>query len=165
MINIVIGGSHSGKTTFVKTKFLAWQPWEEEKIDGVPVTLSGNRQVCVVGHYLKPTRTQGVDQMGRDYEKIRWKVLHFLTFQVSCFRTIALEGNALMSPVFMDAVRAAWPRQTKLWLMNPPVDVIQKRLKSTGVQYGRSIIAMSYRRAFKIFQTYREVFEHEIITQ
>lgn len=169
MIHVVIGGSHSGKTTFVKQKFFSafgpMQPYEN-KMWEVPVTINplyGNTAIAI-GHYLRPLRTCGVDQMGREYETVRWKVLRFLSLHgPDQFHHIAMEGNALMTRDFMDALKNCWLKDVKLWLMNPPGLEVQRRLEVTKVNYGTSIIALSYRRAFKIWADYKEVFAHEVV--
>ncbi len=163
MINIVIGGSHSGKTTFVRKTWLNDPDgFKETKLAGVSVSIGD--YACAIGHYGKPTRTCGVDQMGRDYDDVRWRVLEFLgQYGQDQFQQIAMEGNALMTRDFMDSLKKLWKKEVKLWLMNPSGVEVQRRLKETGVNYGSSIISLSYRRAYKVWSDYKEVFANAVV--
>ncbi len=49
------------------------------------------------------------------------------------------------------------------YLVTATAKQIQERVKKHQINYGKSIIALSYRRAFKVFHFYKGVFAHEII--
>lgn len=161
MIHLVIGGTYSGKSTFVKKQFLP-RGGAQCIFRGVPITSHG--PLCAIGHYNEEIRTMGVDQMGRDYKRVREKIKIFLDGVYNhCYFHVAMEGNALMDRPFMENLRHAG-YDVKLWLMNPSAKEIEKRLKENKCKYGRSIIAMTYKRAWSVWNEYGKVFIHEVVS-
>lgn len=162
MIHIVMGGSFSGKTTFVKNTWLdKGDGFVHDELMGVPLSVVDYG--CAIGHYDKPIRTRGVDQMGRNYSSVRWTLTKFLAQYQDDFGFVAMEGNALMDRDFMETLRKLYRNKVKIYLMNTKVEEIRRRTKEADVNYGDSIMGLSYKRAFKIYDEYKGVFAHEVV--
>lgn len=156
MINIIIGGSLSGKTTFVRKRLGG--KFKECKLEGVPISRAG--RVCAVGFYSKKIRTCGLDQMGRNYPQIWGRLFDFICVHYHNFDTIYIEGNAAADKKFIDGLEGF---KIKITLLDPHWKVVADRCKALNIKYGKSILMLSYRRAFKIYEGYKGVHDHEII--
>lgn len=160
MIHLVIGGCCAGKTTFVKKHFLgSASGFREDRIGGVPLSISPF--YCAVGHYDKPTRTLGVDQMGWNTKQVQGKLLDFMGSHAVLFSELVMEGNVITDVRFIDQIKTP----IKLWFINPPSNVVAHRLKALKIKYGPSIITLSYRRAFAVWERYRREVPCELITE
>lgn len=160
MIHIVIGGSLAGKTTFVRKRFLKGK-LALGRLDNIPVTLAP-KLTLAAGNYLATTRTCGVDQLGRNYSFIHEQLGHLVASYGLEYRHIVFEGNACADMEFMERMKNSG-HPVKLYLVTATAKQIQERAKAHNINYGQSIIAMSYRRAMKTFQAYKGVFEHEVV--
>lgn len=157
MIHIILGGSLSGKTTYVKNKYLSPVPGIK-KLEGIPVTV-GKQGELAVGWYNRDIRTVGVDQMGRDYKKIHERLMDLICVYAHT-HDIVMEGNAVADPRFLTGLKGFPVKLTLIW---PDAKTISMRYKKLGLNYGRSIVAMSYKRALKSYEQFKEVFPSEII--
>lgn len=165
MIHTVIGGSLSGKTTYVRERFVEPYPdRRKDRIGYVPLTICQPklepRPIGVIGHYDRAVRTCGVDQMGRLQSVIHDRILTFLGDHAHQFSDIVMEGNAITTRLFMERMKG-YP--VTLHLIYPNPGEVAERYKKLKINYGKAIIAMSYRRAFTVWNEYKEVWPHVLI--
>lgn len=157
MIHIVMGGALSGKTTYVRKKYLNGD-FEVNRIEGIPYSQRGN--TFVIGDYSKETRTCGVDQLGRSGQVAHTKVLAFLeNFGKNRRYTAVAEGTILHRDVFFEQLIG---QPVKLIYLHPSIAVIAQRAKELNIKW-LDILTMSHKVAAKMFLKWKKEFDYEII--
>jgi hypothetical protein len=156
MITVVIGGSGSGKTTFVKSKFL--DPQFLITTDIVAVTLVKKTRTAFIGKYGIGIRTEGTDTLSytamprikRQVEKLDrdgWNVV--------------LEGDRINNRKFFE-----WLLMKKfdcqLILMTAPLDVCLMRLRLAGSHITKPFATATATKARHMFLTFGSQMKGEV---
>jgi hypothetical protein len=162
MIHLVIGGTLSGKTTFVKNHFLSPMDNCQTVKTTTKIPLTYNNGTIAIGDYLKDIRTCGLDQMGRRYEDIADRLLAYIKSSYWQGCDLVMEGNALCNNRLLHGIALAG-HPVKLWLITASAKQIEERYKAHKLKYGRAIVLLSYQRAFKTWSRWKGEFEHEMV--
>lgn len=154
MIYIVIGQSGSGKTTFVKTKFLNGRIKIIEDI--IPYTLCENG-IIAFGRYGIGKRTEGTDTLSYSAKE---KIKQLLKKLKS--RDIVIEGDRINNKEIFEFVSALGVG-VKLYLVTCSLKTSMKRLKAAGSTISPPFVKTTRTKSRRMFLEYRQRFDGEII--
>lgn len=153
MFYIVIGQSGSGKTTFVKERFLT-EPTEIYD-DIVPLTRSGD--FIALGKYGIDKRTEGTDTLPYNAAPKIKQQLKRLKGQ-----NVVLEGDRITNPGMMQHI-ASLGEPTKLILVKCKLATSMQRLRAAGSTITPAFVKATKSKARNVFLEYGSRFESEII--
>ena len=155
MIYIVIGQSGSGKTSFVKERFLTGELSVIEDI--VPYTTNG--KYCAIGKYGIGIRTEGTDTLPYNAgDKIRQQIrrLH------EARKDIVLEGDRINNRATFAEI-ALLKTPAKLYLVTCSLETSLLRLRTAGSTITPTFIKATKTRSRNNFLKWRKRFAGEVI--
>lgn len=155
MFYIVIGQSGSGKTSFVKKRFLTG-PLEVYK-DIVYCTRSG--KVVALGKYGIGIRTEGTDTLAynaKDGIKKQLKKLHSMNVDV------VLEGDRINNEEILNYI-AAIGAEAKLYLVTCSVKTSMERLRVAGSTITPTFVKATKTKSKRTFLEFAGRYNGEII--
>lgn len=155
MIYIVIGQSGSGKTTFVKNKFLNGETKIVE--DVVPYTICEN--TAALGRYWIGKRTEGTDTLSYNSQE---RIKELLPVLIKKEYDIVMEGDRINTADMFDYVKRLG-QPVKLYLVKCSLLTSMERLQEAGSTITISFVKATKTKALKNFSRYRGVFNGEII--
>ena len=155
MIFIIIGQSGSGKTTFVRKRFLTGELSIVEDI--VPYTTNG--EYCAIGKYGIGIRTEGTDTLSYDAgEKIRRQIqkLH------AEGKDIVIEGDRINNRATF-AMIAILKIPAKLYLVDCSLETSIVRLRASGSTITPAFVKATKTRSRNNFLKWRKRFDGEVV--
>lgn len=155
MIYIIIGQSGSGKTTFVKQKFL----FGETKIieDVIPYTVCGN--IAALGRYGIGKRTEGTDTLSYNSQE---RIKELLPILMKKGYDIVMEGDRINTPTMFEYIKSL-KTEVKLYLVKCSILTSMERLQASGSMITISFVKATKTKAKRNFLRYAETFDGEII--
>ena len=155
MIYIIIGQSGSGKTTFVKSRFLNG---ETRLVEGeIPYTVCGN--VAALGRYNIGKRTEGTDTLSYNSQE---KIKRLLPRLIKDGYDIIAEGDRINTPDMFDYIKGLG-QEVKLYLVKCSILTSIERLRAAGSNITITFVKATKTKARKNYQRYKELFDGEII--
>lgn len=155
MIYIIIGQSGSGKTTFVKQKFLSGDKRVVEDI--VPYTVCGN--VAALGRYGIEKRTEGTDTLSYNSQE---RIKELLPVLIKKGYDIVMEGDRINTPDMFEYVKSLG-QEVKLYLVKCSLLTSMERLQAAGSTITMTFVKATKTKAKRNFLRYAKVFDGEII--
>lgn len=155
MIYIIIGQSGSGKTTFVKQKFLCGETKIIEDI--IPYTVCG--KIAALGRYNIGKRTEGTDTLSYNSQERIKELLLALTKKGY---DIVMEGDRINTPDMLEYVKAMGT-DVKLYLVKCSLLTSMERLQKAGSTITLSFVKATKTKAKRNFLRYGKIFNGEII--
>lgn len=155
MVYIIIGQSGSGKTTFVKNRFLNGETRVIE--DEIPYTVCGN--VAALGRYNIGKRTEGTDTLSyNSQEKIKRLLLRLVKggYDVVC------EGDRINTPDMFEYIKGLG-QEVKLYLVKCSILTSVERLREAGSNITITFVKATKTKAKRNFRRYANLFRGEII--
>jgi len=153
VIYIVIGQSGSGKTTFVKERFITGDTVIINDI--VPCTVC--KDIILIGKYNVGLRTEGTDCLPYNYlGKIEQQI------EKLGKRTIVVEGDRINNSKFFEFLINKGI-EGKLYLLVCPVEVSIKRLRGAGSKITEKFVRTTRTKSINNFIKYRYFFDGEEI--
>lgn len=155
MIYIIIGQSGSGKTTFVKNRFLDGETSVVE--DEIPYTVCGN--IAALGRYNIGKRTEGTDTLSYNSQE---KIKRLLPRLIKGGYDIVVEGDRINTPDMFEYIKGL-EQEVKLYLVKCSVLTSIERLRAAGSNITITFVKATKTKARKNFQRYAKLFNGEII--
>ncbi len=155
MVYIIIGQSGSGKTTFVRQKFLSGETRIVE--DVIPYTVCGN--TAALGRYGIGKRTEGTDTLSYNSQE---RIKELLPVLIKKGYDVVMEGDRINSPAMFDYV-SKLGTEVKLYLVKCSVLTSMERLQAAGSTITMSFVKATKTKAKRNFLRYAKVFDGEII--
>ena len=155
MIYIVIGQSGSGKTTFVKHKFLSGETKIVE--DVIPYTVCGN--TAALGRYGIGKRTEGTDTLSYNSQE---RIKELLLVLLKKGYDIVMEGDRINTPDMFEYVRKLGV-ETKLYLVKCSILTSMERLQAAGSTITLTFVKATKTKAKRNFLRYAKTFNGEVI--
>lgn len=154
MFYIVIGQSGSGKTTFVKTKFLT----DRVKIveDIIPYSVCDNG-IIALGCYGIGKRTEGTDTLSYNAKNKIKKQLKKLKGN-----DIVIEGDRINNKDIFEFI-ASLRVSVKLYLISCSLKTSMERLRTAGSTITLSFVKTTKTKSKRMFLEYSQRFNGEII--
>ncbi len=147
MINIIIGSSGSGKTTFVKKTFIT-ETCENFKEEEIKLCRSGKN--LLFGHYNIEKRTEGTDTMSYSIiEKIIKKLKELIG--ENKYGEIVLEGDRINNLKFFKSLEQ-FKEDIKVYLFDCSIDTSLKRLRKADSKIGLSFLKMTKTKSLNNFE-------------
>lgn len=154
MIYIVIGQSGSGKTTFVKQRWLAG---DSQIVEGhVPYTLCEGR--ALIGKYDVGLRTEGTDTLPYNaLPRILKQIDHLYPHM-----DIVLEGDRINNRrLFEHILRRGYA--AKLYLLRCPLTTSMKRLRAAGSKITPTFVKATRTKSERNFLRYAAAMNGEVV--
>ena len=154
MFYIVIGQSGSGKTTFVRERFLKGAEPEVYE-DIIPLTRAGN--YILLGKYGIDIRTEGPDTLPYNAApKIKEQLRRLKG------KNVVLEGDRITNSGMMQYI-AALGEPTKLYLVKCKLGTSMKRLRAAGSSITPQFVKATRSKSRNIFIEWGRRFSGEVI--
>lgn len=155
MIFIIIGQSGSGKTTFVRKRFLTGELSIVEDI--VPYTTNG--EYCAIGKYGIGIRTEGTDTLSYDAgEKIRRQIRKLQDEG----KNVVIEGDRINNRATFATI-ALMNAPTKLFLVDCSLETSLQRLRAAGSKITPTFVKATKTRSRNNFLKWRKRFDGEVV--
>jgi len=155
MIFIIIGQSGSGKTTFVRKRFLTGGLSIVEDI--VPYTTNG--EYCAIGKYGIGIRTEGTDTLSYDAgEKIRRQIRKLLDEG----KDVVIEGDRINNRATFATI-ALMNVPAKLFLVVCSLETSLQRLRAAGSKITPTFVKATKTRSRNNFLKWRKRFDGEVV--
>lgn len=155
MIFIIIGQSGSGKTTFVRKRFLTGELSIVEDI--VPYTTNG--EYCAIGKYGIGIRTEGTDTLSYDAgEKIRRQIRKLLDEG----KNVVIEGDRINNRATFATI-ALMNVPAKLFLVVCSLETSLQRLRAAGSKITPTFVKATKTRSRNNFLKWRKRFDGEVV--
>ena len=157
MINVVIGQSGAGKTTFCKKNFLS-APCE--LINDYPVACTKSGNVYALGKYGIGIRTEGTDTLS--YSALP-KIIQTINALISDgHNDILLEGDRINNDkMFMFLATVKVP--VKLFLISCKLSTSMERLRTAGSKITEKFVKTTKTKASNRFLKWSKIFHGEVI--
>lgn len=155
MIYIIIGQSGSGKTTFVKQKFLSGDTKIIE--DVIPYTVSGG--TAALGRYGIGKRTEGTDTLSYNSQE---RIKELLPVLIKKGYDVVMEGDRINTPDMFEYVKSL-SVEVKLYLVKCSLLTSMERLQAAGSMITMSFVKATKTKAKRNFLRYAKSFNGEII--
>lgn len=153
MIYVIIGQSGSGKTSFVKEKFLT-QPCMIRK-DILPITVSG--KYIALGKYEIGIRTEGTDTLSYSAApKIKQQISRLKG------KDIIMEGDRITNAGIMKFL-AASGEPVKMFLVCCSLKTSMERLRAAGSTINPAFVKATKTKSKKLFLEFGPRFHGEVI--
>ncbi|HNR57102.1 MAG TPA: hypothetical protein PKJ51_01475 [Methanothrix sp.] len=154
MIYVVIGQSGSGKTTYVKRRWLVGPAAAQDR--PLPHVVIGN--TILVGKYGIGVRTEGTDTLS--YSALP-QILEFIRNNRAS--DIVIEGDRINNTRFFEYLRAH-NLPAKLILVACSVDESVARLRAAGSKITPTFVRSTRTKSLRNFYKYRGMFDGEIVS-
>lgn len=155
MIFIIIGQSGSGKTTFVRKRFLTGELSIVEDI--VPYTTNG--EYCAIGKYGIGIRTEGTDTLSYDAgEKIRRQIRKLQDEG----KNVVIEGDRINNRATFATI-ALMNVPAKLFLVVCSLETSLQRLRAAGSKITPTFVKATKTRSRNNFLKWRKRFDGEVV--
>lgn len=160
MVYLIVGGSCSGKTSFVRNKFISYDKGIMKK-DILPYLETENKILIGVYDGMKG-RTEGTDRINRhDIPKFGEQIIKFNKENPN--KDIILEGDKIVS-------RPLWNKlienkiECKVYLIECSPETSIERNRKNNSTNKESTLKASCTRAKNIYNEYKDIFNGEIIS-
>lgn len=155
MIYVVIGQSGSGKTTYVKRRWLVGPAAAQDR--PIPHVVIGG--TILVGRYGIGVRTEGTDTLS--YSALP-QILEFIRDN-NAAADMVVEGDRINNPRFFEFLRAHHMK-AKLILVACSEDESITRLRAVGSKITPTFVKATRTKSLRNFYKYRGIFDGEIIS-
>lgn len=142
MIHVVIGQSASGKTTFVKKKFLK----DGMKFEAKPIKHTYDSKTCLIGDYTKDDRCLGTDTL--PYNSLP-KIIDFVRLSHKKFSDIVLEGDRINNRRFFTFL-AMLPDVT-VYYLSCSLPTSMKRLRAADSKISERFVKSTITKSRNMF--------------
>lgn len=154
MFYVVIGQSGSGKTTFVRDRFLK-DAEPEVYEDIIPLTRAGN--YILLGKYGIDIRTEGTDTLPYNAApKIKQQLRKLKG------KNVVLEGDRITNPGIMQFI-ATLGEPTKMYLVKCKLATSMSRLRAAGSKITPTFVKATRSKSRNVFIEYGRRFSGEVI--
>jgi hypothetical protein len=157
MVHVIIGQSGSGKTTFVRRRWIEGCELVRCEDQPVPYMLAG--EVALVGLYATGKRTEGTDTL--PYNAIE-KIIRTVSGLATAGREVVVEGDRINNARFMEFLaRSGFP--VTLYMVACSLETSRTRLLMAGSRITSSFVKATRTKSLHNYMTYGARMNGQII--